>query len=72
MHHLQAEHMAVALQLSEPWLREYQVLPLLFLFFVQSDGFQVIWVCSHWVHFPTMPCLEGRHDLIRDAAVFNK
>ncbi|CAM6057400.1 unnamed protein product [Sphagnum tenellum] len=27
MHHLQAEHMAVALQLSEPWLREYQVLP---------------------------------------------
>jgi len=26
MHHLQAEHMAVALQLSEPWLREYQVL----------------------------------------------
>ncbi|CAK9866912.1 unnamed protein product [Sphagnum jensenii] len=27
MHRLQAEHMAVALQLSEPWLREYQVLP---------------------------------------------
>lgn len=27
MHKLQAEHMAVSLQISEPWLREYQVLP---------------------------------------------
>lgn len=27
MHRLQAERMAVALQISEPWLREYQVLP---------------------------------------------
>lgn len=27
MHRLQAERMAVSLQISEPWLREYQVLP---------------------------------------------
>eukprot|EP01018_Ginkgo_biloba_P018624 Gb_23675 [translate_table: standard] len=27
MHKLQAGHMAVSLQISEPWLREYQVLP---------------------------------------------
>ncbi|CAN0872101.1 tRNA (adenine(58)-N(1))-methyltransferase non-catalytic subunit trm6 [Linum grandiflorum] len=27
MHNLQAEKMAIGLQLSEPWLREYQVLP---------------------------------------------
>ena len=32
MHKLQSEGMTVALQLQEPWLREYQVLYTIFLY----------------------------------------
>ncbi|KAL5702108.1 hypothetical protein ACHQM5_027366 [Ranunculus cassubicifolius] len=39
MHKLQAGKMAISLQITEPWLREYQVLPLRTHPFMQMSGF---------------------------------
>lgn len=39
MHNLQLEKMAIALQISEPWLREYQVLPSRTHPFMQMNAF---------------------------------
>ncbi|CAL1355622.1 unnamed protein product [Linum trigynum] len=50
MHNLQVEKLAIGLQLSEPWLREYQVLPSRSHPFMQMNAFGGYVLCGTRIH----------------------